>query len=73
MNTRLTPEQREERAFAQGMAVAVSFLAREFDQPGMAADIIFQTGMLKEDFKSCDPFDRKWIYKLFREETRLRT
>lgn len=67
----MTREQENRREFAAGIAVACASLAREHDQPGMAADIIMNTGMTKKDFAHVDSFDRKVIYKLFRTERLL--
>ena len=35
----------EERGFRQGAAIALAILAREYDQPSMAADILLNLGL----------------------------
>lgn len=61
----------EEKGFIEGVAYACAFLVRGQDQPSMAAEIIASTGYGKADFKRVDSYDRKVIYKLFRDEKRI--
>lgn len=60
-----------EIAFVQGFAVAVAEVARNHDNPTMAADLIAGSGFDLRDFRQCDSYDLKVIRKLFREESVL--
>lgn len=59
--------------FVLGFAAVAASLARDYDQPGIAADIIANNGFELDDFKKArvEPFDMKHIRKLFRTESRL--
>lgn len=66
--TRRAPMTAEERAFAQGAAVALGVLAGAHGEPGTAADIAREMGLTLADFKRarCEPYD----LKPFRRELR---
>lgn len=56
MAKRLTDE---ERGFRQGAAIALAVLARQHDQPAMAADILLQLGLTMAKLRSAgvDAYD----------------
>lgn len=64
----------EDRGWVQGIAYAAQIMVTGHNEPGMAADIISESGLTLADFKAAkvDSYDMKPVRKLFREEWRLR-
>jgi hypothetical protein len=59
-------------AFMQGFGVAIGSLARDHDQPSMAADIMRCNGIRLEDLENCgiQVFDLKPIRKAWKQTER---